>query len=58
VAHGFVRIPKGKITEFEAAGSGTSDGQGTMIYAINDSGDLSGFYVDSGTVHHGFLIKP
>ena len=29
-----------------------------MIYAINDSGDLSGFYVDSGTVHHGFLIKP
>lgn len=37
-----------------AAGTGTQ--QGTFITAMNASGDVTGFYVDSGGIIHGFLL--
>ena len=57
-AHGFVRNPFGKITEFDPPGAGTGAGQGTTIQYINAWGAISGWYSDSNNVNHGFLRLP
>ena len=31
------------------------DGQGTTAAAINNGGEIAGFYVDAGGVFHGFV---
>jgi hypothetical protein len=58
VAHGFVRDARGKITVFDAPGTGPLQRQGTFATDINDSGVIVGFYIDSDQVHHGFLRDP
>jgi hypothetical protein len=55
VAHGFVRSPDGKITEFDVPGAGTEGGQGTYSVSINTEGAVTGQYVSSDNVTHGFV---
>jgi hypothetical protein len=65
VYHGFVRDPDGKITEFDVTTPtppdplpGTSLGQGTIPFTINDAGEITGWYIDADGVNHGFLLIP
>jgi hypothetical protein len=66
VYHGFVRDPRGKITEFDAPDAGTGTWQGTFMdgayyccgHHINSEGAITGGYIDSGNVYHGFLRHP
>jgi hypothetical protein len=61
VFHGFVRAADGTITSFEAPGAGTAGTSmlpGTFAFSINDSANITGFYVDSKGVFHGFLRTP
>jgi probable HAF family extracellular repeat protein len=53
--HGYVRSPGGKITYFNVPGAGNALGQGTYAYANNASGQITGAYVDSNGVGHGFV---
>ena len=59
VAHGYVRSNQGVITVFDAPGAGTGPGQGTFPFnsphLINPNGAITGYYVDSAFVSHGFL---
>lgn len=55
VSHGFVRSKKGDITEFDALGAGTADGQGTFCFGLNPGGDTTGYYIDEMNVAHGFV---
>jgi len=55
VAHGFVRTPDGKITEFDVPGAGTGAGQGTYSWSINDAGAVTAEYVDADGVGHGYV---
>jgi hypothetical protein len=43
------------ITAFDAPGAGTGINQGTLPYGINAAGVITGHYLDSGSVHHGFV---
>jgi uncharacterized membrane protein len=60
VYHGFLRSPEGKFTTFEAPGADTTAGDfnGTFPVSINDSGVITGYYVDKNNVLHGFLRSP
>ena len=62
VNHGLVRSPAGKLTAFEATGSGTGPYQGTgcpgCALGLNASGAIAGTYTDSAYVFHGFLRSP
>jgi len=60
VSHGFVRAPDGQISTFDVPGAGTdgSQGQGTYAEAINDAGAVTGEYIDSNDVQHGFARTP
>jgi hypothetical protein len=42
-------------TFFDTAGAGTGAGQGTVPWAINQSGVIAGYYIDSSNLVHGFL---
>jgi hypothetical protein len=58
VSHGFLRTPDGKFTIVDAPDAGTGSGQGTFGEAascINASGAVTGTYVDSNNVAHGFV---
>jgi hypothetical protein len=57
VTHGYVRSPDGRITTFDVPGAGTdgSQYQGTVPEAINDTGIITGEYIDSNDVQHGFV---
>jgi hypothetical protein len=46
MAHGFVRAADGTITTFDAPGAGFS---GTMPYAINTAGTITGWYVSAAS---------
>lgn len=55
--HGFLRNPNGNFIHIDPAGPNGS--QNTVNLAINDSGEISGTYVDvAGGVVHGFLRSP
>jgi hypothetical protein len=55
--HGFLRSPNGTFIHIDPAGPNGS--QNTLYLAINDSGEISGTYVDvAGGVVHGFLRSP
>ncbi len=56
--HAFIRSPEGIITTFDAPGAGTQTGQGTGPTSINDSGLITGYYIDSGNLFHGFVRDP
>jgi len=60
VSHGYVRTPDGRITKFDvpAAGTDGSQGQGTYAEAINNAGAVTGQYIDSNDVQHGFVRAP
>jgi hypothetical protein len=61
VAYAFVRAHDGEFTEFTAPDAGTGPGQGTYPYgafAINAAGAVSGYYLDSSSVQHGFVRSP
>src|SRR4029453_18118740 len=47
--------PAPTIITFDAPGSGTGPGQGTITFAINPAGTISGRYADSGTAIHAFV---
>jgi len=46
------------ITTFDVPAAGTSANQGTVVAAINQRGEISGFYVDANNFYHGFLRSP
>src|SRR5437867_2276879 len=50
--------PQPTITTFDAPGAGTGPGQGTIAFAINPAGTISGRYADAGGAIHGFLRTP
>ena len=61
LCHGFLRSPTGdEIITFDAPGAGTTagSGQGTFPRSVSDSGAITGHYIDSHTVTHGFLRSP
>jgi hypothetical protein len=43
------------ISSFEAPGAGTRPGQGTLAVSINSAGAVTGYYLDSSGVYHGFV---
>jgi hypothetical protein len=51
-AHGFVRDPRGTITEFDPQGVGTG---GALALAINSAGTVSGCYFDTNGTPWGFV---
>ncbi len=55
--HGFVRIAAtGAITEFDATGAPTTVGhRGTTPISIDAAGDITGIYIDTNAVRHGFV---
>jgi hypothetical protein len=59
--HGFVRAPNGTFTQIDAPDAGTGPApQGTFPSeftpgGINPAGAITGFYVDSSSVQHGFV---
>lgn len=50
-----VRSASGTFTSFNAPGAGTANSQGTVGWAITASGLITGWYLDTNTVYHGFL---
>ncbi len=46
------------IITIDVSGAGTSTGQGTFAFSINDPGAITGWYVDANGVYHGFLCSP
>jgi len=58
VIHGFLRVPDGAITTFDAPLAGTGANQGTIAGDINDLGVIAGYYVDATNVAQGFLLNP
>ena len=55
VYHGFVRDTAGVITSFDVAQAGTTGGQGTLPIAINSKGRITGSYIGSKNISHGFV---
>lgn len=53
--HGFVRGPQGAIASFRAPAAGSGSYQGTQPYAINDTGAITGSYIDAKGALHGFV---
>ena len=63
--HGYLRSPGGKFTEVDAPEAGTGAYQGTnacwyipCFGTINPSSAVTGWYVDSNNVYHGFVGAP
>jgi hypothetical protein len=46
----------GTFITFDAPGAGTGGGQGTFPASINQSGDVTGYYLDANFLQHGFLL--
>ena len=63
VQHGFLRSPDGKFTTFDAPGAGTGSYEGTGCpsdcpTSLNDWGAITGIYIDTNFVYHGYLRSP
>src|SRR5712691_8117212 len=43
---------------FDVPGAGTGPGQGTQGIHINPAGAITGYYLDSGDVFHGYVRAP
>jgi hypothetical protein len=48
-------VPPATINVFEIPGSGTAATQGTFALGMNDAGTVTGLYLDSNGLDHGFL---
>src|SRR5262245_29594809 len=46
------------ITTFDAPGAGTGARQGTVAFAVNPTGTITGFFRDTNNARHGFLRAP
>jgi hypothetical protein len=59
VYHGFLLSHghDGQYTTLDDPNAGTAAGQGTVAYGLNDRGQIVGYYVDAGSVFHGFLLS-
>ena len=44
-----------KIITFDVPGAGTRSSQGTVPMSINPAGTITGYYVDAGSIFHGFV---
>ncbi|MBV8672357.1 MAG: hypothetical protein JOZ33_02895, partial [Acidobacteriaceae bacterium] len=57
VFHGFLRARDGTFITFDVPGAGTGAFQGTGGFevAINPAGAITGTYVDSNSISHGFV---
>lgn len=57
--HGFLRTADGTITEFDASGASSAANRGTSPMAMNDAGEIVGFYttgdLNTNSVYHGFI---
>ena len=61
--HGFLRAPDGTFTVIDAPGAGTcsascgsvAPGQGTRAFAINQLGQITGFFADNSGRCHGYV---
>jgi hypothetical protein len=54
--HGFIRSADGKYTSFDAPGANPDPNVGgTFPQAINQLGDVTGYYGDANSVFHGFV---
>jgi hypothetical protein len=58
VGTGYLRIPDGKITAYEAPGAGSAQYEGTYVYGLNVEGAVTGCLDDSNNVQHSFLRDP
>ena len=63
VHHGFLRSRDGEFTTFDAPGAGTGISQGTGCFSdcpvsLNDSGAITGVYIDGNYQYHGYLRAP
>ena len=47
--------PQRTFTTIDVEGAGAATGQGTYIEAINDAGDVAGYFMDSNSLTHGFV---
>lgn len=55
VYHGFLRVPDGRITTFDAPGAGTGSYQGTTVNGLNPADAIAGFTIDANNVYHGLV---
>ncbi|HUI61720.1 MAG TPA: hypothetical protein VLX90_15950 [Steroidobacteraceae bacterium] len=60
VSHAFVRGASGAFSTFDAPGAGRTSGSGwgTFPRSINNAGTITGHFIDSGNVNHGFVRDP
>ena len=66
VSHGFVPAAGGGFTTFDVPatashgvpGAGTGAFQGTFPIGNNLEGQMTGYYIDSNGVYHGFVLTP
>jgi hypothetical protein len=63
VSHGFLRTTDGNFKSFDAPGAGTGSFQGTGCpsdcpVSLNDSGAITGVYIDANNVYHVYLRSP
>jgi hypothetical protein len=56
--HGFLRQRDDTLITFDVPGAGSGNGQGTILEAINPSGEITGFYWDANYNTHDFLRDP
>ena len=58
--HGFERAVNGTITTFDPPGTGVFGAlvPGGFKMDINTAGDVAGYWLDSGSVYHGYLFVP
>ncbi|MGD0365334.1 MAG: hypothetical protein ABSC93_31000 [Bryobacteraceae bacterium] len=56
--HAFLRSPAGVFTNFDAPGAAGGPNGGTWAVAINNAGDIAGYYMDASLVFHGFVRTP
>jgi hypothetical protein len=59
VHHGLIRIPGGKLQDYEVPGAGNGPGDGTSCpgcsIGINVFGAIAGYYIDANSLVHGYL---
>lgn len=60
VSHGFLRSPEGEFITFDAPGARSAAGSfdGTFPSSINNGGTITGNFIDSKDLNHGFLRGP
>ena len=60
ISHGFLRSPEGEFITLDAPGARSAAGSfdGTFPSSINNSGTITGNFIDSQDLNHGFLRSP